>query len=229
MRNSYVCEGSNRAQPPPLIPKASSFSSAPPLLGLHHPPSSSSSSSTEARTAEALRVHSLAEKRRRERINTHLSTLRQMIPNANKMDKASLLTQVIQHLRELKQKAMDVSMNSAVPSEVNHVRVESSSSSSVGEEGIQIKATLCCDDRPELFSDLLRAFRSLRLTVLRAELTSVGGRTQNVFTLCKKDGNRSMGVSSLMESLKQLLARVACEEGNRPSDLAAKGQRCRQF
>lgn len=36
-------------------------------------------------TASALRIHSQAEKRRRERINARLSTLRRMIPDSNKV------------------------------------------------------------------------------------------------------------------------------------------------
>ena len=40
---------------------------------------------SEARDSAALRIHSEAERRRRERINAHLSTLRRMIPNSTKV------------------------------------------------------------------------------------------------------------------------------------------------
>lgn len=49
------------------------------------PVSSSSSSSSATGRSQALKVHSQAEKRRRERINAHLSTLRRMVPDTNKV------------------------------------------------------------------------------------------------------------------------------------------------
>lgn len=40
----------------------------------------------EAKAKEALKNHSEAERRRRERINTHLSTLRSLLPTTGKVD-----------------------------------------------------------------------------------------------------------------------------------------------
>jgi hypothetical protein len=54
----------------------------PPLTRLETP-ASSSKSTAEAR--QALKIHSAAEKRRRERINAHLATLRRMIPDASQV------------------------------------------------------------------------------------------------------------------------------------------------
>lgn len=65
---------------PLILPRPSN--SAVPLRSLG--PMSSSSSSSPAAAAgrsRALKVHSQAEKRRRERINEHLSTLRRMVPS----------------------------------------------------------------------------------------------------------------------------------------------------
>jgi len=54
-------------------------SSVPHLAAQEPPPPSSGRSATEA---QAMKVHSEAERRRRERINGHLAALRRMIPDA---------------------------------------------------------------------------------------------------------------------------------------------------
>ncbi|XP_020583199.1 transcription factor bHLH30-like [Phalaenopsis equestris] len=216
-----------------LLPMASSIS-APALLSQNRdfPPSSSSSFSTDARTVAALRTHSLAEKRRRERINAHLATLRHMTPNSSKMDKASLLARVIEQVRDLNRNAANINKISAIPSEMNRVTVECISGglirspfSSCADENRHIKATLCCNDRPDLFSDLMRAFHILRLTAIRAELTSVGGRAQNVFTLCRNDGSENVCMSSLMESIRNVLNEIASSEDSAFVDRSEKRQR----
>ncbi|KAK2375936.1 transcription factor bHLH30 [Trifolium repens] len=53
----------------------------------------------EAKALAASKSHSEAERRRRERINNHLAKLRTMLPNTTKIDKASLLAEVINHVR----------------------------------------------------------------------------------------------------------------------------------
>ncbi|KAL5060807.1 hypothetical protein RYX36_032411, partial [Vicia faba] len=56
----------------------------------------------------ACKSHREAERRRRQRINTHLSTLRSIISNTTKTNKASLLTEVVQHMKRLRQEADDM-------------------------------------------------------------------------------------------------------------------------
>ncbi|KAK6134031.1 hypothetical protein DH2020_032210 [Rehmannia glutinosa] len=56
----------------------------------------------DAKALAASKSHSEAERRRRERINNHLAKLRSLLPSTTKTDKASLLAEVIQHVKELK-------------------------------------------------------------------------------------------------------------------------------
>ncbi|GAB2269600.1 hypothetical protein Dimus_004525 [Dionaea muscipula] len=56
------------------------------------------SSSKRARAAE---VHNLSEKRRRQRINEKMKALQKLIPNSNKTDKASMLDEAIEYLKQL--------------------------------------------------------------------------------------------------------------------------------
>ncbi|EPS62617.1 hypothetical protein M569_12173, partial [Genlisea aurea] len=55
-------------------------------------------SSKRSRAAE---VHNLSEKRRRSRINEKLKALQTLIPNSNKTDKASMLDEAIEYLKQL--------------------------------------------------------------------------------------------------------------------------------
>uniref|UniRef100_A0A1D1YZP5 Transcription factor bHLH51 n=1 Tax=Anthurium amnicola TaxID=1678845 RepID=A0A1D1YZP5_9ARAE len=199
-------------------------------------PSSSSSSSAVvvggtavAKAAAASRIHSLAERGRRERINGHLSTLRRMIPNADKMDKATLLRSVIHEVRVLKRKAVDVSKHLTVPAEVNQVSVECDE----GNDELPadkccplIKASICCDDRPDLYADIVEAFHRLRLRAVRADIASLGGRVRHAFVLRRAgSGGEDACLSSLMESTRQLLGKVASVEDAASSSLLTKRRR----
>lgn len=69
---------------PVLLPRQAS--SAPPAERVVPPEMSSSSGSGRSATeARALKIHSEAERRRRERINAHLATLRRMIPDTRQV------------------------------------------------------------------------------------------------------------------------------------------------
>ncbi|KAL6176810.1 hypothetical protein ACLB2K_053443 [Fragaria x ananassa] len=124
--------------------------------------------------------HKEAERRRRQRINTHLSTLRTLLPSTTRTDKASLLAEVVQHVKDLKRRVDELARQeedtSLFPGEVDEVRV------SCDGEGF-MKATLCCEDRPGLNRDLVKAMRSVRVRVVKAEMVTVGGRTKSVVVM----------------------------------------------
>ncbi|CAL4965428.1 unnamed protein product [Urochloa decumbens] len=199
---------------PVLLPRqASSAPPAPPEM------SSSSGSGRSATEARALKIHSEAERRRRERINAHLTTLRRMVPDTRQMDKATLLARVVDQVKHLKRKASEATHSMALPPETNEVSIELHTGDSGGivagtDKMIYIKASISCDDRPDLIAELIQAFHGLRLRTVRADLTSLGGRVQHVFVLCREEGWGGAGASlrSLKESVRQALARVASPE-----------------
>ncbi|KAL5714119.1 hypothetical protein ACHQM5_016123 [Ranunculus cassubicifolius] len=67
----------------------------------------SRSSSKRSRAAE---VHNLSEKRRRSRINEKMKALQNLIPNSNKTDKASMLDEAIEYLKQLQLQVQMLSM-----------------------------------------------------------------------------------------------------------------------
>ncbi|KAG9453524.1 hypothetical protein H6P81_006428 [Aristolochia fimbriata] len=187
-----------------------------------------SSSSSANGVSEGSRImassqsHSQAEKRRRARINGHLSTLRRLIPSANQLDKASLLAKVIDHVKDLKRKTSEINKCSIIPTEMNEVTVE------LNYQGFPtLTVSLCCDDRPDLFTDLIGVLQGLRLRTVRADMSTVEGRVRNVFilrTIAGEDGASSC-LSSLRDSLEALLGRLISSNVSSEPNYYTKRQR----
>ncbi|GMI64810.1 salt tolerant callus 8 [Hibiscus trionum] len=157
------------------------------------------------RAVAALKNHKEAEKRRRERINSHLNRLRSLLPCNSKTDKASLLAKVVQRLRELKQQALEIAEVEALPSETDEIRVLSCDCSS---DGTSIfKASLCCEDRTDLLPELVQILNSLHLKTLRAEMTTLGGRIRNVLVVEADKDHGIESVQFLQNALNSLLER----------------------
>ncbi|XP_059308710.1 transcription factor bHLH30-like [Lycium ferocissimum] len=171
----------------------------------------------DAKALAASKSHSEAERRRRERINNHLAKLRSLLPSTTKTDKASLLAEVIQHVKELKRQTSQISeTNPVIPTEINELTVEYYNASD--EEGnFVIKASLCCEDRPDLLPDLIKTLKSLRLKTLKAEITTLGGRVKNVLFMTRdqedtwtndnEDDQLQYTLSSIQEALKAVMER----------------------
>ncbi|KAM3347261.1 hypothetical protein ACQJBY_021312 [Aegilops geniculata] len=182
--------------------------------------SSTTGSGRTATEARALKVHSEAERRRRVRINAHLTALRRMIPDTKQMDKAALLARVVDQVRHLKRRASEaVQLTPAAPPEADEVSVEFCCTGDTDDDDnsrLYIKASVSCDDRPDLVAGFIRALHGLRLRTVRAEVSSLGGRVQHVFTLCKEEEEGGSagraGLISLKEAVRLALAKVASPE-----------------
>ncbi|XP_074324467.1 transcription factor SPATULA-like isoform X2 [Apium graveolens] len=68
-------------------------------------------SSKRSRAAE---VHNLSEKRRRSRINEKMKALQNLIPNSNKTDKASMLDEAIEYLKQLQLQVQMLTMRNGL-------------------------------------------------------------------------------------------------------------------
>uniref|UniRef100_A0A7N0REC5 BHLH domain-containing protein n=1 Tax=Kalanchoe fedtschenkoi TaxID=63787 RepID=A0A7N0REC5_KALFE len=159
--------------------------------------------------AVALKNHREAERRRRERINAHLATLRSLLPSNNrKMDKAALLAEVINGVKDLQEHARRVSEGLLMPMDADELTVEPLSNES--ENGaVTFKASLCCDLRPDLFADLRQAIGSLRLKTLRSEISTLGERVKTLFILSShNDVNDTGAQKNLANAILQALSSV---------------------
>ncbi|KAI3667187.1 hypothetical protein L6452_42236 [Arctium lappa] len=165
------------------------------------PPSRSLSSSSASIN------HKESEKRRRERINSHLNRLRTLLPCNSKTDKASLLAKVIQRLKELKQTTSEIQQLESFPSETDEITVISLNNNEGGDGRIVIKASMCCEDRSDLLTDMIQTLKSLQLSTLRMEMVAVGGRIRNIILVecdCERDDSGEL-VYCLKEALSCLV------------------------
>ncbi|OVA02014.1 Myc-type [Macleaya cordata] len=162
----------------------------------------------QARALAASKNHREAEKRRRERINSHLNKLRSLLPCNSKTDKASLLAKVIQQVKDLKQQTMEISQLELFPSETDEISVHAGDFSGDGRS--IMKASLCCEDRSDLLPDLIETLKSLRLKTLRAEMATLGGRVRNVLLVTgeeDEDHGTDESIGFLRDALKTLIDR----------------------
>ncbi|KAL5222869.1 hypothetical protein ABZP36_027582 [Zizania latifolia] len=88
---------------------------------------SATRSTKRIRTAE---VHNLSERRRRDRINEKMRALQELIPNCNKIDKASMLDEAIEYLKTLQLQVQMMSMGTGLcippmllPAAMQHMQI----------------------------------------------------------------------------------------------------------
>lgn len=149
------------------------------------------------------------------------------------MDKAALLAKVISQLKELRASAAEATKEIIVPMDNDEVRVEQQ----VGEfEGASysIKASLSCEYKQELLSDLRQALDNLSLKTVRAEIATLGSRMVSVFVITENEGNvefedterREFLASSVHQALRSVLDKFyASEELSSRNTLSRKRQR----
>lgn len=142
-------------------------------------------------------------------------------------DKASLLAEVVHHVKELRRKAADVARQNVSTCSSGSERSEPECSwpfpaesdeltltYGEGEKRGIIKATLCCDDRPSLIRDLTRAIRSARVKAVRVELMTLGGRTKSVVVMELVGGGGGVEeIGVLRRSLKEVVENRVMDYG----------------
>lgn len=130
----------------------------------------------------------------------------------------------MEHVKELRKKAADVERphgslwcdagNGSEPeaSPFPDESDEASLSYCDGERKL-VQATVCCEDRPGLNRDLARAVRSVRAKAVRAEMTTVGGRTKNVVVVQFGGGGGEEDVRALKRALNAVVENRASSSG----------------
>ncbi|XP_057783872.1 transcription factor bHLH30-like [Salvia miltiorrhiza] len=161
-------------------------------------PNLSPRSMAEAKAVAASISHKEAERRRRKRINGHIATLKSMLPNTIKTDKASLLGEAVRRVKELKKSAAELEEG---PSEADELKVWQCEKTGL------MKAALSCDDRPEIIVDMIEALKAAEAKVVRAEMSTVGGRTKSVLWVTQNDA----GLGPLRRALKMVMDKSTLE------------------
>lgn len=138
-------------------------------------------------------------------------------------DKASLLAEVIQHVKELKRQTTLIADVSLLPTELDELSVDVDASDEDGKS--VIKASFCCEDRSDLLPQIIKTLKSLHLRTLKAEITTLGGRVRNVLFITSDDDSSNdqqdqaqqhqhhqYSISSIQEALKGVMEKVCSED-----------------
>ncbi|KAL9160748.1 hypothetical protein ABFS82_08G220800 [Erythranthe guttata] len=188
------------------------FTTPPPLTETHE--TLSPGSTAEAKAAAASNSHKEAERRRRKRINGHIATLKSILPNTIKTDKASLLGEAVKRVKELNKKTAELTNGGEeedngvktagaagmlmIPSETDELKV-----SRCEKTGLT-KASLSCDDRAEIITEMITAVKAAEGKVVRAEMSTVGGRTKSILWV-KFGGENDVGLGTLRRGLRMVM------------------------
>lgn len=155
---------------------------------------------SQEKVMAAMKSHSDAERRRRERINSHLNTLRGLVPCTEKMDKATLLAEVVSQVKELKMNATEATTGLLVPMDADEVTVEPFGDGA-RDEAFSFRASICCEYRPEMLSEMRQALEALPLKIVKAEISTLEGRLKNVFVFSSLWEEHKNGDSKARQSL----------------------------
>ncbi|KNA23304.1 hypothetical protein SOVF_026020 isoform A [Spinacia oleracea] len=200
----------------------------------------------KASAADSSHNHRQAEKRRRDRINGQLARLRRLIPKSEKMDKAALLERVVEQVKDLKRKASEISKIFTIPSEIDDITIEchrkenhpnnnnnNNNNNNSNSNIMFMKATLCCEDRPDLIPELIRELKDLNLTVIGADIGCLGGRMKSILLLYYKLDSNNDGVvcnvSAIKQSLMGVLTRIISWSSASTSSFRVTSKRQRFF
>ena len=145
-------------------------------------------------------------------------------------DKATLLAKVVQRVKELKQQTLEItdSDQTLLPSETDEISVLHYGDYS-NDGHIIFKASLCCDDRSDLLPDIMEILKSLHMKTLRAEISTLGGRTRSVLVVAAdKEMHGVESVHFLQNALKSLLERSSKSLMERSSGGSGGGERSKR-
>ncbi|KAG6619777.1 transcription factor bHLH131-like isoform X1 [Carya illinoinensis] len=150
--------------------------------------------------------HSEAERRRRKRINDQYRTLRNVLPNLIKMDKATVLAETVRQVRELRKTVSDLeavchgsNKDCEFPSGVDKLSLERCED----DNGV-VKVTFSCEDRTGLMSAVARQLRAVKGRVVRSKMVTVGGRTKVVLWVHGLEGGNE-GMVMVRRALKEVI------------------------
>ncbi|CAN8254326.1 unnamed protein product [Cochlearia groenlandica] len=167
--------------------------------------------SQDNKSLAAMRNHKEAERRRREKINSHLNKLRNLLSCNYKTDKATLLAKVVQRVKELKQQISD---NETLPSESDEINVLNFKDCPNEENGrIILKISLSCEDKPNLLQELIKILKSLHMKTTFVDITTISGRIRNDLVVVGDNEQHGLETVRLLQNaLESLLERLSDDE-----------------
>ncbi|XP_054809012.1 transcription factor bHLH25-like isoform X2 [Prosopis cineraria] len=180
----------------------------------------------ETRNPLQAQDHVMAERRRREKLNQKFITLSSIIPGLKKMDKASVLGDAIEYVKQLKEREKileeQVAMNrkeSAVLTRRTILFADDDDKSPPSDEipdkslaeiearvlGKDVLIRIQCEKHNGCEAKILREFENLRLTVHSSSILPFGETTLCITIIAQMDKEHSMTAKDLVGSLRKAL------------------------
>ncbi|KAI3742721.1 hypothetical protein L1987_60415 [Smallanthus sonchifolius] len=129
--------------------------------------------------------HVLAERRRREKLNERFITLRTLVPLVTKMDKASILGDTIEYVKQLRKKIQDLEARCRLDNSKRKVRVVERGSGGGGKAAeVQVEVSIIendalvevqCKHREGLLLDVMKKLRELGVEITTVQSSVDGG------------------------------------------------------
>ncbi|KAI3676502.1 hypothetical protein L1987_86112 [Smallanthus sonchifolius] len=132
--------------------------------------------------------HVLAERRRREKLNERFITLRTLVPLVTKMDKASILGDTIEYVKQLRKKIQDLEARCRSDNSKRKVRVVEHGSGGGGKKAtvatVQVEVSIIendalvemqCQHREGLLLDVMKRLRELGVEITTVQSSVDGG------------------------------------------------------
>ncbi|GER42112.1 basic helix-loop-helix (bHLH) DNA-bindingsuperfamily protein [Striga asiatica] len=160
--------------------------------------------------------HIMAERKRREKLSQRFITLSTLLPGLKKMDKASVLRDAINHIKELQEKVKaleEQSRKKKMEYSMVFIRNLSSDEQSIS-SGPEIEARFCdreilvsihCQKRKRVVEKTVAEIEKLHLTVVNSSSISLGDSALNITVVAQKDEEFGMSMKDLVKNLRAAL------------------------
>lgn len=171
-------------------------------------------------------------------------------------DKASLLAEAVRCVRELKQTTSELGATTTTttmsendddddhttlmtkimfPSESDELNLSycnesnnNNTDNNNDDRNLIIKASMCCEDRPEIMMELRRALSTVEGKIVRAEMSTVGGRIKCILWLEMLENGCKEGLFvQLRRALKVVMDKANFGPQNMGQDLLGNNKRPR--
>ncbi|KAK4260238.1 hypothetical protein QN277_003381 [Acacia crassicarpa] len=177
----------------------------------------------ETRNPPQAQDHVLAERRRREKLNQKFIALSSVIPGRKKMDKASVLEDAIEYVKQLKERQKILEEQVAMKRKESAVRRcilfsgdnDKSPSGEVSEQalaeleakflGKEVMIRIQCEQQRGCEAKILRELGNLRLTVKSSSILPFGETTQYITIIAEMEKENSMTANDLVTCLMKAL------------------------
>ncbi|XP_065875922.1 transcription factor bHLH25-like [Euphorbia lathyris] len=161
--------------------------------------------------------HTLAERKRRQKLSHQFIALSAILPTLNKKDKASVLGDAIKYVKQLEERVQVLekqtkkrSVESVALVKKSHLSIDDDFSSS-DEKSIEIEARVSekdilvrihCDKQQGVIPKILNQIENLNLSIINTSVLPFGNSTLHITIIAQMDAEFSMAVNDLVKNLR---------------------------